>query len=293
MKGTFLRILCLAWVLIGPAQAQKKYRVLLIDGQNNHKNWPETTQLMKRYLEETGRFRVEVATSPPAGQPLDGFRPNFSKYDVLLSNYNGEPWADATKADFEAFVRRGGGLVIVHAANNAFPEWKAYNDMIGLGGWGGRTEKAGPYVYYDDAMKQFVRDLKAGPGGSHGKQHAFQITLRDTEHPITKGLPPVWMHENDELYDRFRGPAQNMRILATAYSAPEQRGTGRHEPLVLTVDYGKGRVFHTMLGHGNDSQRGVGFITLLQRGAEWAATGKVTQPVPADFPTAERGSTRP
>jgi hypothetical protein len=293
MKATFLCLLGLTWVLLGTVQAQKKDRVLIVDGQSNHKNWPETTQLMKRYLEETGRFTVDVATTPPAGQPLDGFRPKFSRYDVVLSNYNGEPWPKATNDDFETFVRKGGGVVIVHAANNAFPEWKAYNELIGLGGWGGRDEKAGPYVYYDEGMKQFVRDLKAGKGGSHGTQHAFQVTFRDTEHPITKGLPPVWMHTKDELYDRFRGPGQNMHILATAYSSPEERGTGRHEPLVLTVDYGKGRVFHTMLGHANESQQCVGFITLLQRGTEWAATGKVTQPVPADFPTADRISMRP
>ena len=101
-----------------------------------------------------------------------------------------------------------------------------------------------------------------------------------------KGLPPLWMHTKDELYDSLRGPAEDMHILATAYSAPEYDGTGRHEPMLMTLDYGNGRVFHTVLGHADYSMNCVGFVTTLQRGTEWAATGKVTIPVPDDFPTA-------
>src|SRR5262245_11664489 len=82
------------------------------------------------------------------------------------------------------------------------------------------------------------------------------------------------------------------RILATAFADPSKKGTGRNEPMILTLEYGKGRVFHTPMGHGNDSQECVGFITTLIRGCEWAATGKVTQPVPADFPTADQFSQR-
>jgi type 1 glutamine amidotransferase len=260
-------------------------RVLIIDGQNNHE-WKVTTPILKNILESSGRFTVDVATSPPAGADMRGFEPKFADYDVVVSNYNGDPWSEATQKAFESYVKGGGGFVSVHAANNAFPEWPEYNRMIGLGGWYGRTEKHGPYVYLDDRGK-VVRDTSAGAGGHHGPQHEFQIRARDTEHPIMRGLPPLWMHTKDELYDQLRGPAEDLHILATAYSSPEYEGTSRHEPMLMTLQYGNGRVFHTVLGHADYSMKCVGFVTTLQRGTEWAATGKVTIPVPDEFPTAK------
>jgi len=265
---------------------QRKIRALIVDGQNNH-DWKTTTPILKKALESSGRFTVDVATSPPAGQIISDFRPKFAEYDVVISNYNGDPWPTQTEKDFEAFLNNGGGFVSVHAADNAFPAWKAYNRMIGLGGWNGRTEKSGPYVYLDDAGN-VKRDDSPGHGGHHGQQHPFQIRTRDAGHPITKGLPAAWMHTKDELYDSLRGPAEGMHILATAYSDPKFGGTGRNEPMLMTLDYGSGRVFHTVLGHADYSMNCVGFVTTLNRGAEWAATGKVTIPVPKDFPTADK-----
>jgi uncharacterized protein len=118
------------------------------------------------------------------------------------------------------------------------------------------------------------------------------VVMRDLEHPITKGLPKAFLHVKDELYDKLRGPAENMKVLATAYASPDKGGSGRHEPMLMTIEYGKGRVFHTPMGHANESQECVGFITVLQRGAEWAATGKVTVTVPNDFPKADATSQR-
>jgi len=264
-------------------------KALIIDGQNNH-DWKTTTPYLKKYLEETGLFTVDVATSPAKGENMSGFKPNFSAYKVIVSNYNGEPWSKETQEAFEKYMRSGGGFVSVHAANNAFPEWREYNQMIGLGGWGDRNEKAGPYVRFVEG--KITRDLSAGVGGSHGAQHAFQVEIRDPSHPITAGLPVKWMHAKDELYDRLRGPAENLHVLATAYSDPATRGAGFHEPMLMTISYGKGRVFHTTLGHALEAIQCVGFITTLQRGAEWAATGKVTQKVPSDFPTADKTSSR-
>jgi type 1 glutamine amidotransferase len=116
---------------------------------------------------------------------------------------------------------------------------------------------------------------------------SFQLTMRDAAHPITRGLPMVWMHQGDELYARLRGPGRNMTVLATAYSDPQNNGTGRHEPILMAIAFGQGRVFHTTLGHDFNALSSVDFVVTLQRGAEWAATGQVTQKVPATFPTAD------
>ena len=289
--------------------SKKVLRALIIDGQNNHEQWPKITYMMKRYLEETGKFTVDVqrtyytwnggdleAKYPikglPATQSLpkpkmdSAYHPDFFKYDVVIGNFgwNAAPWSDGTQADFEKYINNGGGLVVVHAADNSFPMWPAYNRMIGLGGWGDRTEKDGPFVYYDKEGK-LVRDTSPGRAGSHGAQKEFLITVRNSKHPITKGMPLNWMHSKDEMYDRLRGPAENMEVLATAFSPKDNRGTDRHEPMLMTIKQGKGRIFHTPLGHVDYSVECVGFIISLQRGAQWAATGKVDIPIPADFPT--------
>ena len=183
----------------------------------------------------------------------------------------------------------GRGRIIYHAADNAFSKWPEFNRICALGGWEGRNENSGPYVYWKDG--KLVKDSSAGPGGSHGRQHEYVLDGRDKVHPVVKGLPLKWRHAKDELYDRMRGPGNIRDILYTAYSDKETNGSGREEPLVFTVDYGYARIFHTMLGHAgattedNIAMQCTGFQVLLLRGAEWAATGKVTQKVPKDFPT--------
>ena len=280
-------------LLLAPILAAAPIKVLIVDGQNNHK-WQDTTPVLKKALESSGKFQVDVATSPPKGADMSGFKPNFAAYKVVLSNYSdfggGGQWPAETQAAFETFVRNGGGFVCYHAADNAFPQWAAYNEMIGLGGWGGRNEKSGAYIHFKDG--HFYQDPKPGPGGHHGKKHEFQVIVRDQNHPITKGLPQIWMHATDELYDSLRGPATNMKVLATAFSDPETGGSGENEPMLMALTYGAGRVFHTTLGDNPEAMACVGFIVTLQRGTEWAATGKVTQKVPADFPTANQISVR-
>ena len=269
-------------------------RVMLLDGESGgpYHKWQLTTPVLKKQLDETGLFSVEVVTAPPPGGDFSAFKPRFDGYAAVVLNYDApdERWSAELKQAFERYVSGGGGVVVVHAADNAFPGWPAYNEMIGIGGWRGRTEKAGPYWYYGN--DKLVSDPAPGDAGSHGARVPFAITMRDAEHPITKGLPAVWMHHGDELYAKLRGPGKNMTVLATAFSPVENAGTGRDEPILMVLTFGKGRIFHTTLGHDVNGMSGVGFITTLQRGTEWVATGRVTQPVPAAFPTANTVSYR-
>ncbi|MHC4648284.1 MAG: ThuA domain-containing protein, partial [Planctomycetota bacterium] len=230
-------------------------KALIVDGQNNHK-WQEATPIIETALGQTGLFDVDVATSPPKGRSLEGFAPQFTAYNVVVLNYNGADWPKQTQDSFVQYVRNGGGVVVFHAADNSFAKWKEYNEIIGLGGWGGRNEKSGPYVYWKDGT--VVRDTSRGRGGTHGNRHAFQVVNRDREHPVTRGLPEKWMHAEDELYSLMRGPAENLTVLATAYHDPAQRGSDRDEPVLFTIGYGKGRVFHTVLGHNARAMSCVG-----------------------------------
>ncbi len=278
----------LSFGLTRPVQAEDRLRVLIVDGQNNH-DWRKMTPPMKADLEQSGRFAVDVVTTPPPKSPpsaWDAFHPDFTKYDVVLSNYNGEPWPKAVQKALEDYVSGGGGLSIIHAANNSFPEWPAYNKMIGLG-W--RAPAFGDRVTLDEAGKVVRTPKGEGPGSGHGPQHPYTIVVRDPEHPITRGMPSEWLHAKDELYHGQRGPAEDMHILATAFSDKGKGGTGTNEPMIWVIPYGKGRVFTTVMGHvmgdENVAIRCVGFKTVMLRGPEWAATGKVTIPIPDDFPT--------
>ncbi|MBL9114974.1 MAG: ThuA domain-containing protein [Verrucomicrobiaceae bacterium] len=295
-----MRAFLFALALTTAASAADKIKVLIIDGQNNH-NWQATTPVMKSALEAAGHFEVSVSTAPPEAKKAKPeekaalperwktWKPNFSAHQVVISNYNGEAWPEDVRKSFEAFVAGGGGFVCVHAADNAFTDWLEYNRMIGVGGWGGRTEKNGPRLYVVDG--KLMRDTSPGKGGSHGPQHEFQVTTIQPEHPLMKGLPKVWMHAKDELYNSLRGPAENLQVLATAIS--EQ--TNQAEPMVMVIDYQKGRVVHNVMGHADYSMQCLGFQELLERSVEWAATGKVdrTAALAADFPTADKASAAP
>ena len=314
-----LAALC-AVLVAASAQAETKIKVLIVDGQNNHQ-WPITSPMLKQLLETTGRFSVDVTTAPPSAPAAPKmakeatpaqktahaesltkhaaavaahkaavptlwakWRPNFSAYAVIVSNYNGERWPAEVDAAFLAFVKNGGGFVSYHAANNSFADWPEYNAMIGLGGWGGRNEKSGPYLRLRQTV--WTKDPTPGPGGGHGPQHEFLIESHVTDHPILRGLPAKWMHAKDELYHVLRGPAANVTVLASALSDK----TKEQEPMLMVIPYGQGRVFHTTLGHSVDAVNGLGFQVTLARGTEWAATGQVSLPAP---PAAELPTDRP
>lgn len=272
----------------GMSCARKPIRALIVTGQNNH-NWPVSHRALQAILQNSGLFTVDLAVSPLQGGDMSSFDPDFDAYRVVILDYNGDRWSASTERRFLDYVRGGGGMVLYHAADNAFPDWEEFNRVAALGGWGGRDERSGPYLYWMDGA--LVKDTAKGPGGSHGAQREYQMNARNAGHPVVKGLPARWMHATDELYDRMRGPANVRDLLYTAYADPDQGGSGREEPLVFTVDYGKARIFHLMIGHAgasledNPAMQCVGFQTLLLRGSEWAATGKVRQRVPDDFPT--------
>ena len=279
------------WVVMAAvALAAAPHKALIVDGQNGH-DWKSTTPVLKKLLEETGLFTVDVATSPPRRGDMSGFKPKFSDYNLVVSNYQGDAWPEETKKAFVEYVRGGGGVVIYHFALAAFPDWKEFNRIIGLGGWGGRGPQHGPYVRWRDG--KIVRDKTTEKRtGGHGPMQAFQVVIREPNHPITKGLPEKFMHVEDELYGWLRGPARRLTVLATAFAPKEKGGAGEHEPLLFTIRFGKGRVFQNALGHTPKELGSVAFIATFQRGAEWAVTGKVTQKVPKDFPTADKASVR-
>jgi len=317
-SGIIVLFCCLA--VTNPALADggsdDKIKVLIVDGQNNHGDWPKITAMLKQYLETSGKFTVDIQRSQFTWRGdnwlkeyglSDGkeyqalkkaktdpdFKPDFSKYHVVVNNfgYGAADWPTETQAAFTKFISEGGGMVSIHAADNCFPGWKEYNEMIGLGGWGKRNEASGPYVYYND-KDEIVRDDSPGKGGNHGPQHEFELVVRDSEHPIMKGLPKSFLHAKDELYEQLRGPGINMKILATAFASPKKKGSGRHEPMLMALDYEKGRIFHSTLGHAAYSCEGVAFITTFLRGTEWAATGEVSIGIPEDFPTSDKSVSR-
>lgn len=266
--------------------------VLIVDGMNNH-DWPRATKILKGVLESSGRFTVEVSTSPTADAPQeawDQWRPQFTDYDVVLSNFNGghKPtsphWPKEVEKALEDYLESGGGLLIYHSANNSFPNWPAYNEMIGLG-W--RNPDFGPSLIVNEDEKVVVVPKGRGRDPGHGPEHDFQVTVLSADHPITRGLPKQWMHPHEQLTHGQHGPAKNMTVLTYAHS----KDTGGNEVMDWVIPYGKGRVYVTMLGHlwkdrPDTAMRCIGFQTMMIRGCEWAATGGVTYPVPDDFPTA-------
>lgn len=249
---------------------------LLITGANNH-DWRRSAPFCKALLEGTGKFAVDL-TADPAAFLADASA--LGHYQLFLLDYNGPDWGEAARKNFEVAVANGTGLCVLHAANN-MTSWPEFEKMAGLL-W------------------------RAGTG--HGGYHEFQVAIVDHDHPITRGISDFMLW--DELYHKLVN-VQNVpyQVLAAAYDdpaimGPTRGGSGRHEPVMLVLRYGQGRVYHHVLGHvwpldptveDNDSVdlpsnfraslggsmknfENPGFQQILIRGCEWAATGAVTAP---------------
>lgn len=244
------------------AADKEPIKVLIITGDHGH-DWKKTTPFLKDLLTKAG-MKVDVTETPAK----DLTSANLAKYDAFLLNYkdtkNGGPdtrWSAENQKAFTDAVRGGKGLVVYHHASSAFTSGKPYDkefEKLIAGGW----------------RKQ----------GNHGKRHVFSITVRNADHPITRGLPAEFPHADDELYQNSVMFPDNI-VLATAYSdhSKDPKNSGKHEPVVWVATYGKGRVCENVLGHDAAAMASAGFQTLLVRGVEWAATGAVRTPVPAEL----------
>ena len=275
---------------------KKLIKVLIIDGFSNH-DWRQTTLVTKRILEETKQFKVTVSTTPatPDDASWNNWNPKFKDYEVVIQNTNNIQnkkiqWPRRVEEQLEQYVKSGGGLYILHSANNAFAHWPEYNLMIGLG-W--RPKETG-YALEIDTNHQIIR-IPPGAGSytNHGKRFDALVQILN-RHPINKDYPEQWLTPSMELYTHARGPAENITVLSFAYDST----THKNWPVEWVVKYGKGRVYNSSMGHlWKDetypiSYRCIGFQTTLIRATEWLATGKVTYPVPANFPSKEKISVR-
>jgi len=221
-------------------------KVLLMTGQNNH-NWKATTPVMLDLYEAGGRFDVTVNE-----KPWDLKAGEFAKYDVVVSNWSmwpgigADPWSDEVKTDFLEFMKKGGGLLVVHAGSSIHYQWPEFQKIIGATWAKGVT--------------------------GHGPRHEFEVTITDPQHPITKGIKPFKTF--DELWHKMLRTGEP-EILATAFSAKDKRGTGEDEPMVMVTRHGEGRCVNLVLGHDAKAMSNPGFKKLFLRSTEWAATGKV------------------
>jgi type 1 glutamine amidotransferase len=290
--GVLLALLVLG-SLAGRAQSSKLQLLIITGSHQQAHDWYNSTPVLKKVLEDTGRFAVTVTQDPVK----DLTPTELKKYQVLLLHYHETPagrpqrepilddhyvrtgefkefppmpgrWPAANEKALLDAVSGGTGLVVIHYATGAFDipaevNWPEYETLVG-GGW---------------------RDNKNHSG--HGPQFQFKVKITNHDHPITKGFPAEFLHAKDELYHNSLMIDGNT-VLATAFDDPvggvRATASGHDEPMLWVHQYGKGRVYTTVLGHGPDQIRlSPGYISLLQRGAEWAATGKVTIPIPKNL----------
>jgi sialate O-acetylesterase len=232
--------------------AAKVVKVLIITGDEYH-DWKTQSGMIMSFLTRDGKVAVDVTSNPAK----DLNEVNLAKYDVLFLNYKdtakGTPettWSSANKTAFLDAVKAGKGLVVYHYAGAAFtkPNWAEFEKAIS-GGW--RTV------------------------GFHGPPHEFSVKKSTVEHPISKGLVAEFKHPIDELYSNSMMVPGNV-VLATAFCDPKKpKGTGKDEAVIWVNQYGKGRVYHNVLGHGPEALGDPNFQAWMKRGVIWAGGGEL------------------
>lgn len=242
-----------------------KIRTLLITGNDvaGH-DWRRVSPMLKKALDDTGRFDVKVTEEPRGmtAKTLEG-------YELVVLNYfdqrdPAKRWGEVAEKALEDFVRGGKGLVMFHFSTASGDGWAEYEKISG-GNW--------------------------RPGnGHHSPMHGFEVTIKDREHPIMKGIRPKQRVAWDELYANLKWqPEGSYHVLATAWddhklyqgkAKQPTPGEGMEHPSMWTVKYGQGNVFATVLGHDAAAVQTPLFVGTFTRGAEWAATGAVTIPLP-------------
>ncbi|WP_157972023.1 ThuA domain-containing protein [Pleomorphovibrio marinus] len=296
LKRLLIVLMFLIYSLAASAQNGDKIPVLIVDGFSNH-DWEQTTEVTKWILEESGMFKVEVSTVPTDSLERLSWLPEFNNYPVIIQNTNNInnlslKWPREAEIALENYVADGGGLYVLHSANNAFSHWKAYDEMIGLG-W--RSSSAGTALEIGSDESIIVHPPGEGKGTGHGDRFNAVVELYN-RHPINYGFPDKWQTVNTEVYYYPRGPAKNIEILSYAY---DSTGTQKNWPVEWVVIYGKGRVYNSSLGHLWEGEtyppayRCVGYQTTVIRVTEWLATRDISYPVPLDFPRKDSPSLRP
>lgn len=279
----------LLWLTLAlPAKAQSpaegrpaaKLNALVITGgaPYGYHPWESNVELLKPRLKAFGFDDVEylIAKGLEDWRKWDG---RFADYDAVVIMYY---WSQAPERKLEAldqYIRDGGALVVVHSALAGFWKQRLFDEWTGLA-YRERAEAYGKSLVFGEGGERIVRDPGEGDGSGHQPIQAFKLYTRQPDHPIMRDLPPAWMQAEDELYHDLRGSHTEIDVLATA-ETPD----GLHHPQAWTRSHGEGRVFCLTLGHHEPGVSSVGFVTLLARGIEWAATGDVTLPVPENFPS--------
>ena len=272
-----------------------KIKLLIVEGVSNH-DWHHRLALVREILAKDGSFDVDVSVTPQtADDPAwQSWRPDFSKYDVVLSGYNnlgGKPrWPEAVQKSFASFVTNGGGFYCYHEANNSFEEWPEYNRMIGLG-W--RNKNFGQAIVV--TTNETLQFIPRGEGANTGHGSRLDVTVHQFgEHPIHRGLPRSWTAADIEIYHYARGPAEQLTVLAYATEPQSQL----QFPIEWTVQYGQGRVFVSTYGHVWADQKDpkgmkcAAFQTIMIRGLKWLAGRDPGDVCPQDFPAPDKISLR-